>query len=183
MMSSFQTIRRLALLAAMMAVLPLSAPARAQTTNSIGKSESGLALPRYVSLKSGRVNLRTGPGRDYSVDWMYLKPGLPMEIIQEYDTWRRVRDSEGTEGWVSQSLLSGKRTGIAAPWQKGKPALVSLYGEADEKSPLVASVEPGAVGLVKSCNGGWCQISFDGHEGWMLQEQVWGVYPDETISD
>ncbi|MCU0790748.1 MAG: SH3 domain-containing protein, partial [Nitratireductor sp.] len=56
---------------------------------------SGLPLPRYVSLKSARVNMRVGPGRDYMVDWMYMKRGLPMEVIQEYDTWRKVRDSEG----------------------------------------------------------------------------------------
>ena len=87
---------------------------------------SGLPLPRFVSLKSGRVNSRIGPGVNYAVDWMYLKPGLPMEIIQEYDNWRRVRDPDGAEGWINQSLLSGRRTAIAAPWQKGKDARINL---------------------------------------------------------
>ena len=92
-----------------------AAAATARRTSRVGPS--GLPLPRFVSLKSGRVNSRIGPGVNYSVDWMYMKPGLPMEIIQEYDTWRRVRDADGAEGWINQSLLSGRRTGIAAPWQ------------------------------------------------------------------
>jgi SH3-like domain-containing protein len=98
------------------------APHRPQTAaaQSRARGKSGLPLPRFVSLKSGRVNSRIGPGVTYAVDWMYLKAGLPMEIIQEYDNWRRVRDSDGAEGWINQSLLSGKRTAIAAPWQRGK---------------------------------------------------------------
>jgi SH3-like domain-containing protein len=73
-----------------------------------------------VSLKATRVNLRIGPGRDYAVAWLYTSPGVPMEVIQEYDNWRRVRDAEGTEGWVYQSLLSGERTATAAPWKSCK---------------------------------------------------------------
>ena len=104
-------------------MLLLSPLAAAQSARGPGSQEitlgpSGLPLPRFVSLKSGRVNSRVGPGANYSVDWMYLKPGLPMEIIQEFDNWRRVRDADGSEGWINQSLLSGRRTGIAAPWQK-----------------------------------------------------------------
>ena len=103
----------------------LAAPAE-QGAQDVRRGPSGLPLPRFVSLKSGRVNSRIGPGVNYSVDWLYLKPGLPMEIIQEYDNWRRVRDADGAEGWVNQSLLSGRRTAIAAPWQKGKDAKINL---------------------------------------------------------
>ena len=102
------------------------------------RGPSGLPLPRFVSLKSGRVNSRIGPGLNYSVDWLYLKPGLPMEIIQEYDNWRRVRDADGAEGWINQSLLSGRRTAIAAPWQKGKDALIDLYAEPDRDAAKIA---------------------------------------------
>ena len=142
---------------------------------------SGLPLPRFVSLKSGRVNLRIGPGQGYPINWMYLKSGLPMEIVQEYDTWRRVRDAEGTEGWINQSLLSGKRTGIAAPWQRGKEAVVTLYDGPDEKSSAVASLEPGAIGMIKACNGDWCQMDFSGHKGWVRQRMIWGAYPGENV--
>ena len=105
---------------------------------------SGLPLPRFVSLKSGRVNSRIGPGVNYPVDWLYLKPGLPMEIIQEYDNWRRVRDSDGSEGWINQSLLSGRRTAIAAPWQRGKDARDSACSPSPTRTrATVAVIEPG----------------------------------------
>ena len=109
--------------------MPPAAGAVETATATVVLGSSGLPLPRFVSLKSGRVNSRIGPGLNYGVDWMYLKPGLPMEIVQEYDNWRRVRDSDGAEGWINQSLLSGRRTAIAAPWQKGKETELTLHAE------------------------------------------------------
>jgi SH3-like domain-containing protein len=119
--SGFASLR-LTLSAAFLGALlysPLVEAQGAAAAQSITLGPSGLPLPRFVSLKSGRVNSRVGPGANYSVDWMYMKAGLPMEIIQEFDTWRRVRDADGSEGWISQSLLSGHRTAIVAPWQRG----------------------------------------------------------------
>ena len=150
---------------------------------SASQGASGLPLPRFVSLKSGRVNSRIGPGVNYPIDWMYLKPGLPMEIVQEYDNWRRVRDSDGSEGWINQSLLSGKRTAIAAPWQRGKDATIDLLSEPRADADKVASIEPGVIGIIKECNGDWCRMVFAGHIGWLNQTLVWGAYPGETIKD
>ena len=144
---------------------------------------SGLPLPRFVSLKASKVNLRIGPGLNYSVDWMYLKPGLPMEIVQEYDTWRRVRDAEGAEGWINQSLLSGKRTALAAPWQRGRVQEIALRADPSPEARTVARLEPGVMGTVKTCNGEWCRMDFDGHTGWLEQSLVWGVYPGEQVAD
>ena len=150
---------------------------------NIARGASGLPLPRFVSLKSGRVNSRVGPGFNYAVDWMYLKSGLPMEIIQEYDNWRRVRDADGAEGWINQSLLSGRRTAIAAPWQRGKAARIDLLAEPRTEAETVAILEPGVIGTIKSCTGEWCEMSFDGHTGWIDQSLVWGAYPGELVKD
>lgn len=162
-------------------------PAAAQTTGStapaIARGASGLPLPRFVSLKSGRVNLRVGPSLDYAVDWMYLKSGLPMEIIQEYDNWRRVRDADGTEGWINQALLSGKRTAIVTPWQRGKDARIPMVAEPNAGSRVVAQLEPGVIGEIQVCNGEWCEMNIDGHRGWVEQSQIWGAYPGETVAD
>ena len=68
---------------------------------------SGLPVPRYVSLKSDHVNVRAGPTKDNDVAWVYTRSGLPVEITAEFENWRRVRDSEGAEGWVYHSLLVG----------------------------------------------------------------------------
>ncbi len=143
---------------------------------------TGLPVPRYVSLKSTRVNMRVGPGRDYHVDWMYMKRGLPVEIIQEYDTWRKVRDSEGNEGWVLHSLLSGKRTAIVAPWEKGGE-MVELVDKPGESGRVVARLEPGVVAQVAACEGGWCELQIAGASGYVSQKMVWGVYPDETFEE
>ena len=173
-----------ALLATATASTVTSTPAwSAGASQPVARGPSGLPLPRFVSLKASRVNLRIGPGRSYAVDWLYLRSGLPMEIIQEYDNWRRVRDSEGVEGWISGSLLSGRRTGIAAPWQRGKAAEIALRKEPYDGARTVALVEPGAVGEIRACNGDWCRMDFDGHTGWVRQQQVWGAYPGETIED
>ena len=138
-MSGFASLR-LAVSAIAVSALAVMSPDACRTAQtaaadqSVTRGPSGLPLPRFVSLKSGRVNSRIGPGVNYAVDWMYLKPGLPMEIIQEYDNWRRVRDSDGAEGWINQSLLSGRRTAIAAPWQTGKDTQIDLLAEPDSEA-------------------------------------------------
>ncbi len=144
---------------------------------------SGLPLPRFVSLKAGKVNSRIGPGVNYPVYWLYLKPGLPMEVIQEYDNWRRVRDADSSEGWINQTLLSGHRTAIIAPWQRGTPAQINLLAKPDKASRVVAIVDPGVIGSIKKCNGEWCEMSFAGTSGWLSQSQLWGAYPGETVEN
>jgi SH3-like domain-containing protein len=173
----------LALSLPILSVSSASAAPEDQNTSDVRRGASGLPLPRFVSLKSGRVNSRIGPGVNYAVDWMYLKPGLPMEIIQEYDSWRRVRDADGVEGWVNQSLLSGRRTAIAAPWQKGKDATISLLADPNTNARAVAVIEPGVIGTIRSCNGQWCEMTFAGHTGWISQSQLWGAYPGELVKD
>lgn len=147
------------------------------------KGPSGLPLPRFVSLKAKRVNLRIGPGQDYAVAWLYTKSGVPMEVIQEYDNWRRVRDAEGTEGWVYQSLLSGERTAMTAPWKKGeaKDDFINMHREARSSADVVARLEPGVVVSVKACDGDWCEAQADGTSGWVQQSEIWGAYPGEAF--
>lgn len=155
-----------------------------ETTGSIDRGASGLPLPRFVSIKANRVNLRIGPGRNYAVSWLYVKPGLPVEIIQEYDNWRRIRDSEGTEGWVYQSLLSGKRTAIAAPWGKGDEGkAVAMHREASDDAPKLAVLEPGVLTEIASCDGEWCEVEAGRAKGYVHQSDIWGAYPGEIVSD
>lgn len=147
-----------------------------------GLGKSGLPVPRFVSLKPARVNLRIGPGRDYPVSWLFMRSGLPVEIIQEYDNWRRIRDSDGTEGWVYQSLLSGKRTAIITPWaKKTEGTMIIMHKDGSEDSRIVAHVEPGVIGNVRQCNKKWCRLEINGVRGWLKQSDLWGVYPDEVF--
>src|SRR5262249_7190806 len=84
--------------------------------SAVAAGDSGdsgkLPIPRFVSLKSDKVNVRSGPTKDHEVTWVYTRTGLPVEITAEYENWRRIRDWEGAEGWVYHSLLSGRRTGL-----------------------------------------------------------------------
>lgn len=144
--------------------------------------ESGLPLPRFVSLKADRVNVRRGPGFDHKIDWVFLRAGLPVEIIAEFDTWRRIRDSEGAEGWVLGSLLSGRRTALVAPWLKGESAKTfPLHAENEDDSRVVSRVGPSVLVDIMSCGGEWCEVETRGIRGWIRQEALWGVYPNETI--
>jgi SH3-like domain-containing protein len=140
---------------------------------------SGLPVPRFVSLKPDRVNVRGGPTRDHEVTFVYTRAGLPVEITAESDNWRRIRDWEGSEGWVYHSLLSGRRSAVVMP--KDKEALVSLHDRGDQAAAVVARLQAGVLAAVKRCTGAWCHIVGAGFDGWAVQEQLWGVYPNEKV--
>jgi SH3-like domain-containing protein len=141
---------------------------------------SGLPLPRFASLKSDHVNVRGGPNKDHDVAWVYTRPALPVEITAEFENWRRIRDRDGTEGWVYHTLLSGKRTAYVAR-QRTQMDLVPLHETAEAVSPVRAMLEPGVLGKVKRCDGQWCRLIGEGFDGWIEQSRLWGVYPNEKI--
>jgi SH3-like domain-containing protein len=145
------------------------------------KTVSGLPIPRFVSLKSDKVNVRAGPTKDHDVTWIYSRAGLPVEITAEFETWRRIRDWEGAEGWVYHSLLSGRRTATIAPNEKNKDELLALRSKPEPDSAVVARLQVGVLSSVRRCSGGWCRIVGDGFDGWIPQERLWGVYPNEKL--
>ena len=150
---------------------------------SLGPS-SGLPLPRYVSLKSDRVNLRNGPGTEYPTAWVYKRAGLPLEVLKEFEAWREVRDADGATGWVLQSFLSGRRTALVLPWElKGdKPApQVELKASDSATSGPVAQIEAGVIANVISCDRAWCYVTIGNYRGYLQQKQLWGVYPGEVV--
>jgi len=164
-----------------------SEEAKPQTTASLradstGKQTAGrLKLPRFVSLKSERVNVRRGPSSEHAIAWVFNRKGLPLEIIAEFEHWRRVRDSDGEEGWVYQSLLAGRRTAIVAPWIHGKT--VPMLHDPETRASVVALLGAGVIGEVESCSGAWCRLDVEGHQGWIDQTMLWGVYPGEQINN
>lgn len=156
------------------------APAAAAGEVAIG-SASGLPVPRFVSLKSDKVNVRAGPTKDHDVTWVYTRTGLPVEITAEFENWRRIRDWEGAEGWVYHSLLSGRRTALVAPQAKSGGELAPLHENADPQSVLAARLQAGVLATVKRCRDGWCRVAGEGFDGWIEQQRLWGVYPDEKV--
>jgi SH3-like domain-containing protein len=169
------------LLAALM-LSPAMVPAAAQTAGA--DTASRLPLPRFVSLKSDRVNMRRGPGVDYPTVWVFRRAGLPLEILQEVEGWRQVRDAEGATGWVVQAMLSGRRTALVLPWEvKSGQTLpqVPLRAGDREGAAAVAIVEAGVIANVTSCDGRWCRVSVGDLRGYVEQAKLWGVYPDEIV--
>lgn len=165
---------------ALSVALLLSAAAGVEAQGVRQGGASGLPVPRFVSLKSDAVNVRRGPSREHEVVWRYVRAGLPVEVTQEFENWRRIRDFEGAEGWVFHSLLAGTRTALVAPWDKsGKP--LPLRADPEEGARVTAMVEPGVQGVVKSCDGAWCELDGKTFDGWIAQGSLWGVYPDETF--
>ena len=142
-------------------------------------SKSGLPVPRFVSLKPDRVNVRSGPTRDREVAWVYTRAGLPVEITAESDNWRRIRDWEGAEGWVYHSMLSGRRTALVKA--KQVDALIPLLAKPDAGAEVIARLQSGVLASVRACTGAWCRIAGSGFDGWIAQERLWGVYPDEKV--
>ena len=166
------------------AVLVLAAvlgtiPGMGHAAKDSAAATSGLPVPRYVSLKSDHVNVRAGPTKDNDVAWVYTRAGLPVEITAEFENWRRVRDSEGAEGWVYHSMLSGRRTAVVT--MKSKDALAPIHDRADSESAVAAKLQAGVVAQVKKCSNGWCRVIGNGFDGWIEQQRLWGVYEGERV--
>jgi SH3-like domain-containing protein len=178
--SACPTTSRLNPAAGLLVVMAVFAATGARAAGDIATgAASGLPVPRFVSLKPDRVNVRGGPTRDYDVTFVFTRTGLPVEITGESDNWRRIRDWEGAEGWVYHSLLSGRRTALVEAKQQDE--LVPLYSRAEAGSALAARLQPGVLASVKQCDGTWCRISGSGFDGWIAQERLWGVYPHEKV--
>ncbi|MBS0269949.1 MAG: hypothetical protein JSS54_13355 [Proteobacteria bacterium] len=168
--------------AAILLVHTAGAPAYADDAPVL--TGSGLPVPRFVSLKSDRVNLRNGPGTDYPTSWVYRRAGLPVEVIKEFEAWRQVRDAEGATGWVLQSLLSGRRTGLVLPWERKTgmaPPLVPIMASDSQHTNVVANVEAGVIADLHMCDGRWCRVTVDQYSGYIEQKKLWGVYEGETF--
>ncbi len=162
-------------------IFSFSLAANAQTNSNI----SGLKLPRFVSVGSNPVNVRVGPGKKYEIAWIFVKSNIPVEIISEFDKWRKIRDFEGSEGWVHQSLLSSQRYGRITGEKNAK-----LYAKPSEKSKIRAQLAPSFLVKIKSCDGKWCKVAVKykndkGRQisinGYIEQKNIWGVYKGENF--
>ena len=169
----FSLVRLTAMLVATLAALT-AVPALA---------DSGLPIPRFVSVNTNQANVRTGPGQQYPIEWVFVRRGMPVEVVAEFDVWRKVRDWEGAVGWIHRRLLSGRRTLVVVGEEPQH-----LMSEPRDGAPIVARVEPGVVGRMLACPddaegapGDRCYSEIGGFRGWLPRTAFWGVYPDEII--
>ena len=138
----------------------------------LGK-ETGLRVPRFVSMNSSKVNVRAGPGTRYPIKWVFQRKTLPVQIIAESDTWRKIRDFEGIEGWVHQRMLSGRRRAVVSG------AIQQLKREPQETAKTIALLEPGVILRLEKCSGSWCYVESSSYEGWIGRRSIWGVHAND----
>jgi SH3-like domain-containing protein len=137
---------------------------------------SGRPVPRFVTLDTDKAYVRTGPAPRYPVKYVYKKVGLPVEIIQEFDVWRKIKDIDGDEGWINKALLSDKR-GVVI--QSKTP--VDLREGFSQNARVIAHLENGVIAKLQKCTETWCQITSGGYQGWVQRNFLWGLYPKEEI--
>ncbi len=125
--------------------------------------------PHFLSIRTKEVNLRTGPGKRYPVDWVFTRRGLPVELLASYDNWRQVRAKDGTTGWIHQSMLSRRRTVVI------DRSVSTLLAKPQADAAIVARAEPGVIGELLECEQGWCRIEVSGLRGWLPKAGLWGV--------
>jgi SH3-like domain-containing protein len=141
---------------------------------SIFAAPKNLPVPRYVSIKFNEINARTGPAKDCPIEWVFIKKGEPIEIIAEYDQWRKIRDIHDEGGWVHSSVISGKRSVVFVG--KNTMPLLSAPGKYDQ---MVAKLTPQIRCDLLKCEKEWCNVNCKSYKGWIARKFLWGVYPDE----
>ncbi len=143
-------------------------------------ANTGLPLPRFAALRSDEVNLRSGPGTRYPIEWVYKRRDLPVKIEREFEIWRLVQDQEGVKGWVNQATLAPRRT-AAVLGAVGTE--LALRRDAQDGASPVARLKPGVIVRLRSCEAksDWCQAQVGDYRGWIRRTELWGVSPDEVI--
>ncbi len=168
---------RLVLSLGLLLILSPAALAQGESNDDSAVTHSGLPIPRFVSLKSDFVNVRVGPGKRYPISWVYRRAHLPVEVIEEFGHWRKVRDHEQAEGWIHKGLLDGQRT-VMIRYQR-RP----IYIAPDASSAVVMEADPMVIAQAIECDTAWCKIEILKREGWIRRDYVWGLYNNEQIQD
>ncbi|MFM8818968.1 MAG: SH3 domain-containing protein [Phenylobacterium sp.] len=135
---------------------------------------SGLPVPRYVTLKFGSVNARSGPGDDYPALWIYRVRGLPVQVIAESSEWRRICDPDRGVAWVHMRTTDGRRNVM-----RTAPGPLEVRSSPRDEARTEALLQSRALATLQRCEAGWCRIKADGVTGWVRASGIWGV--DEGV--
>jgi SH3-like domain-containing protein len=139
-------------------------------------AQSERKTPYWASIHAGKAMMRTGPGRNYPATWLYLRADLPVQVIETYPSWRKVKDPAGETGWMLQNLLSDQRTALVTG-NEARP----MHEAAKADSPVRFRAEPGVVGRISRCGDGWCRFDVGGREGYIRTDHIWGLDPGERV--
>jgi SH3-like domain-containing protein len=153
--------------------LPLSAMAQEASI----LNPSGLPVPRYVSIKSNEVNVRVGPGKRYPIRYVYRRAKLPVQIVEEFAHWRKIKDYEGATGWVHKGMVGSTRTAMIMDKSQ------NLYARPQVSDQPVMRADATVIGIIKACQPDWCLLEIREREGWIRKADIWGVTREETFEE
>ena len=151
--------------------------AHSHAQNASILNPSGLPVPRYVSLKSDEINMRVGPGKRYPIKWVYQRAALPVQIIEEFAHWRKIRDHEGASGWIHKGLISGRRSIIVMEKQQ------NVYQSPDATAHIAFRTKAGVIARAEECLPDWCAIHVNQMSGWVRKSDIWGVSREEVFEE
>ena len=132
--------------------------------------------PQFGSLSRDQVYLREGPSYQHRVLWIYHRRDWPVLVLGTYDIWKRVRDADGTTGWIYGTMVSDRRSIVVTA---KRPA--AIRQSADPASHPIAYAQHGVVARLEACEALACKISADGTEGWIKKTDIWGVGVGEVF--
>ena len=122
----------------------------------------------FLSLKKNEVNVRVGPSKDYPIKFTYKKKYLPLQILDKFENWKKIKDFENNSGWIHTSLLSKKKSAINIKNNS------ILYKKSTIFSEPIAKLETGRLVLIKKCKVKWCKITSGKYTGWIEKKYLWG---------
>lgn len=126
--------------------------------------------PYWVTLRKDQTNMRVGPGREYRINWVYVRPGLPMKVLRAMEGWVLVEDPDGARGWVMTQFVARKpRMAVV------KGGIAEIRGTPDGSGPLLWRAEPGVLAKLGDCASGWCKVDIGGRQGFAAQDHLWGA--------
>ena len=137
-------------------------------------------FPRFASLRSDTVYMRSGPGERFPIEWVYKRKGFPVIITDSFEHWHKVQDIENTQGWIHKTMLSGKRMALTPLNEK-----TILYQKKNLNSKHLAYFNGQSIVQLLEClpNGIFCKVKYNELKGYILKEKLFGLFKNEEIDE
>ncbi|MBU0944774.1 MAG: SH3 domain-containing protein [Proteobacteria bacterium] len=131
------------------------------------------ASAKMGSIKGDKVQLRSGPGTNYSVKWEYGN-GIPLKILSEKGAWIKVKDFEDDSGWIFNEYVDSTPHMIVKV-NKGQQTKINIRSGPGVGYKIVGKAYYGVVFETLAQEKGWVKIKHEsGLIGWIKRSLLWG---------
>lgn len=126
-------------------------------------------FPYFVATSSNDVNVRSGPASSYPILLNYKAKGVPVKVIDKYQSWLQIQNFNGVVGWVYQNLTKKSNTAL----------VVKKVNVFNAQNAIVGIINTNNVVKLHGCNNNTCNISFNANnisiKGWVFKQGLWGI--------